>query len=131
MHRVRTILVLLAVAGLLVGLSPITLEAQPTAPVVVRFYFDDQEQLNAVAGALDVWEVHAKAGYAVAAVTPTQYHWLESLDYRLEIDAEKTTWLGIDAPLDPRYYYFDDYYTNTNGLYVVDFLQEVNTNWPE
>ena len=131
MHRVRTILALLAVAGLLVGLLPVPLGAQPTAPVVVRFYFDGQDQLHAVAGALDIWEVHAKAGYAVAAVTPNEYQWLERLGYRLEIDAEKTTRLGIDAPMDPRYYYFDDYYTNPNGLYVVDFLQEVNTNWPD
>jgi hypothetical protein len=131
MCRVRVILVLLAVAGLLTGLLPITLGAQPTEPVVVRFYFDDQAQLNAVAGELDTWEVQREAGYAVAAVTPDQYEWLEGLGYRLEIDAEKTAWLGIDAPLDPRFYYFDDYYTNPNGRYIVDFLQEVNTNWPD
>jgi carboxypeptidase T len=131
MRRIRIILVLLAVAGLLVGLVPVTLEAQPTAPVVVRFYFDDPSQLNAVAGELDIWEVQVKAGYAVAAVTPDQYQWLESLGYPLEIDAEKTTWLGIDAPLDPRFYYFDDYYPNPNGRYIVDFLQDVNTNWPD
>jgi carboxypeptidase T len=131
MRRVRIALALLAMAGPLIGLFPITLGAQPTQPVIVRFYFDDQDQLNAVAGELDIWEVQSKAGYAVAMVTPTQYQWLESLGYHLEVDAEKTTWLGIDAPLDPRFYYFDDYYTNPNGLYIVDFLQGVNTNWPD
>jgi len=102
----------------------------PTEPVVVRLYVKDKEHLDAVAGELDIWETHPKEKYVVAAVTPSQYTWLESLGYQLEIDTGKTDVLGIQAVLDPRFYYFDDYYSNTNGLYVVDFLQDVNDNYP-
>ena len=103
----------------------------PDASVVVRLYVRDRDHLNAVAGELDLWEAHPEDKYVVAAITPAQYRWLESLGYRLEVDAEKTAPLEIKAALDPRYYYFDDYYTNANGLYVVDFLQDVNAAYPD
>ncbi|MEE8390357.1 MAG: M14 family zinc carboxypeptidase [Anaerolineae bacterium] len=102
-------------------------------PVVVRLYFRDRAHLDAVAGRLDIWETHpdAKDKYVVAAVTPDQYQWLESLGYRLEIDAERTARLGVTALLDPRFYYFDDYHPNTNNRYVVNFLQDTNAAYPD
>ena len=44
--------------------------------IVVRFYYDSQEALNAVAGELDIWELQrlpnigTNSGYALAAVNP-------------------------------------------------------------
>jgi len=107
--------------------------------IVIKFYYDNQEQLNDVAGVLDIWEVQRvpgtglNSGYAVAAVSPTQKDWLESLGYQVEIDAEKTAKLQSPnaTPLDPRYYYFDNYVNNPNGLYIVNFLQETNTAYPD
>ena len=55
----------------------------PTGPVVARLYIRDRDHLNAVAGALDIWEVHHDLGYAVVAVSPYQYQWLQSLGYQL------------------------------------------------
>ncbi|MBN1136278.1 MAG: PKD domain-containing protein, partial [Anaerolineae bacterium] len=75
------------------------------------------------------WEVHYDLGYAVAAVDPAQYQWLESLGYRLQIDPEKTALLGIHAPLDQRFYYFDADYTNPLGRYMVNFLQDTATSY--
>ncbi len=128
MHRARLLVSLLALTVLALGFLPASLGAQepagPTEPVVVRFYYRDQTHLNAVAGELDIWEVHPQARYAVAAVTPGQYHWLVDLGYPVQIDAEKTATLGIDAPLDPRFYYFDDYYDNSNNRYLVDFISQ-------
>ena len=48
--------------------------ATGAGPVVVRLYFRDQDHLGAVAGELDIWEVHpdAEERYVVAAVTPAQ-----------------------------------------------------------
>ncbi len=103
----------------------------PTEPVVVRLYVRDKQHLDAVAGSLDIWEAHPEGLYVVAAVRPAEYQWLQSLGYRLEIDAEKTELLGIRAPLDPRFHYFDDYYTNPNGNYMVDFLQGTNAAYPD
>ncbi len=107
-----------------------TPSSAPTERAVVRFYFQDQEQLNAVAGELDIWEVHLEEGYAVALVQPAEYQWLQDLGYRLEIDAEKTALLGIEAPLDPRFHYFDDFFPNANNLYVVNFLQDTEAAYP-
>jgi PKD repeat protein len=133
MHQTRiTILLTLA---LLVGSGALAAQAfspppPADAPSIVRLYVRDRDHLNEVAGELDIWETHPTEKYVVAAVTPAQYRWLESLGYQLEIDAEKTSLLGIQAALDPRFYYFDDHLANSNGLYVVDFLQEINAAYP-
>jgi hypothetical protein len=105
--------------------------ASPVERIVVRLYVRDRSHLNAVAGELDIWETYPKDLYVVAAVTSAQYQWLESLGYRLEMDAVKTATLEVESPLDSRFYYFDDYYPNDNGLYVVDFLQDINDVYPE
>lgn len=139
MHRARPFLILLALAGLLLGLFPGTLGAQeitestqlPTDTVVVRLYYGTRDRLNAVAGELDIWEVHHDQGYAVVAVTPAEYAWLQGLGYPMTIDTAKTALLYPEAPLDPRYYYYDDYYSNSYGRYWVTFLQDVNTNYPD
>lgn len=45
--------------------------------------------------------------------------------FPLQTDADNA------AVLDPRFYYFDDYQPNGNGLYVVDFLQGINAAYTE
>jgi len=92
--------------------------------------YSDQEALNGLASELDVWEVHREEKYIVAAISPEQYQRLHDLGFQIEVDAEKTEKLGIQAALDPRFYYFDDYNINPNGLYVVDFLQAISTAYP-
>jgi PKD repeat protein len=137
MHRARLALPLLTLASLLVGLLAVPagvqgtpLSRSPVETVVVRFYFESREHLDAVAGELDIWEVHPQKGYAVAAVTPAQYSRLGNMGYRPEIDAQQTAGYGIQAPLDPRFYYFDNYYTNPNGFYMVDLMQSINAAYP-
>ena len=99
-------------------------------PLVVRLYIHDRSHLDAVAGQLDIWEVHYDEGYAVAAVTAEQYAWLLGMGYRLEADAARSALLSTQAPLDARFYYYDDYYPNANGRYVVDFLHDINAAYP-
>lgn len=106
--------------------------------IVIRFYYDSQDQLNTVAGQLDVWEVHplpgigSGAGYAVAVVYPAQKDWLVVSGYRVEIDQEMTDLLqSPQAALDPRYYYFDPFNYNSNDRYMVAFLQNVNNAYPD
>jgi hypothetical protein len=106
--------------------------------IVVRLYFDSQEQLNAVSGGLDIWEVQhvpgigPASGYALAAIDPAQMAWLESIGYRVEIDQEHTELLNTpEAVLDPRYYYFDDYFNNPNNRYIKNFVQDTNTAYPD
>jgi carboxypeptidase T len=134
MSKIRVFLLLtlalLVSAGSAVGWGA---PPQPTAgdePVVVRLYVDGQEQLNAVAGELDIWEVHLDQGYVVAALMQAELEWLQDLGYRVEVDVDKTALLGIRAPLDPRFHYFDDYYPNPDGNYIVDFLQSTNAAYP-
>jgi len=104
---------------------------RPAGPVVVRLHVQNTDHLNAVAGELDIWEAHPEELYVVALITPEQYEWLQELGYRLQIDAEKTAALATRAALDPRFYHFDDYEPNANGLYVVDFLQDINAAYPD
>jgi carboxypeptidase T len=108
-----------------------------THPIVIRLYYDNQTQLNAVAGELDIWEVHPiirlgyGPGYVVAEVTPDQQTWLQSLGYRVELDLEKTALVqSPTAALDPRYYYFDDIFYNSYDRYMVDFLQATSASYP-
>ena len=117
--------------------TDISLGVDQSQEVVVRFYYDSQEQLNAVAGQLDIWEVHQvpgigpSSGYAIAAVYPAQQEWLQVQGYRVELDLEKTAELQAPAAvLDPQYYYFDNYVTNPNGLYIVNFLQSTTASYP-
>lgn len=91
----------------------------------------DRNHLNAVAGELDIWENHPEEKYAVAAVKLDEYRWLQSLGYQMVIDSDKKTVLGVQPSLDPRFHYFDDYYTNANNLYVLDFLQDINVAYPQ
>jgi carboxypeptidase T len=105
--------------------------SDPPEWVVIRLYVNDQEHLDVVAGQLDIWETHPEDKVVIAAVTPAQVRWLRSQGYRVEIDSGKTALLSAAVSLDPRYYYFDDYYTNANGRYVVDFLEDVNAAYPD
>jgi len=100
-------------------------------PAVIRLYVEDSAHLNAVAGRLDIWESHPDESYVLARVTPAQYEWLADLGYRIEIDVEKAAAMEARAALDPRFHFFDDYNTNANGLYVTDFLEDINTAYPE
>ncbi len=103
----------------------------PNTTTVVRVHVNDVDHLNRVAGRLDIWEAHLDELYVVAAITPTQYEWLDGLGYRLEVDGGRTASVSALAALDPRYHYFDNFYTNANGLYVVDFLQDINAAYPD
>jgi carboxypeptidase T len=109
-----------------------------TRVVVVRFYYENQRQLNDLAGQLDIWEVHPLpsigpgSGYALATVYPAEKDWLEVLGYRVEIDIEKTRELQSPiAVLDPRYSYFDSYFSNPNDRYMVDFVKAMNYAYPD
>ena len=139
MANYRRVCLLLAIVMLLGGLGtiaptqaqqPAVLAQAPAGPAAVRLYVKDRTELDPVAGALDIWEVHYDKGYAVVAVDPDQYRWLSSLGYRMAIDAGKTALLGIHAPLDSRFYYFDDYYLNPLGRYMVDFMQDTAAAYP-
>lgn len=98
---------------------------------ILRIYYADPDQLTAIAGRLDIWENHPEKGYAVAALSPEEIERLEQLGLRLEVDTEKTTQTAPQAVLDPRFYYYDNYVNNPNGLYLVDFLQETELTHPQ
>ncbi len=117
--------------------TDVSLGVEKSQELVINLYYDSQEQLNAVAGQLDIWEVHPLpgtspgSGYALAAVVPAQKDWLVLQGYRVEVDQAKTAQLQApNAALDPRYYYFDAFNPNSNNLYMVNFMQDMNTTYP-
>lgn len=133
-------LAILVVQALLIATGTLfpSLSLGPSLPLpgaddgsrVARVYVHDRDHLNAVAGELDIWEVHLDEGYVVVAIASEKRRWLEDLGYRVEVDEGQTAVLSAAYPLDPRYYYFDDQYLNPDGRYVVDFLEEVEAAYP-
>jgi hypothetical protein len=131
---------LLTVLALLIGMGTLfpAASAPPSPPcpgaadgrLVARVHVRDRDHLNAVAGKLDIWEVHLDEGYVVAAIGSARRRWLEGLGYRVEMDEGRTAALSAAYPLDPRYYYFDDQYPNPNDRYVVDLLEEIEAAYP-
>lgn len=91
--------------------------------VVARIYYENKFELDYFTNQLDVWETHNDQSYVVARISPDDYLRLTQGGYRVEIDEEKTNRLAPEAVLDPRFYYFDNFVVNPNGLYIVDFLQ--------
>ncbi len=136
MRRTRLLLSLLALAGLLAGLVPASLGAQEatpegtSSPLVVRFYYASRAELDAIAGSYDIWEVNQDQGYAIVELSREEYESLQAQGARLEVDLIKTAEAGINAPLDPQFYYYDDYYANSYSRYWVNFLQTTNTAYP-
>jgi carboxypeptidase T len=60
-------------------------------PAVVRVYFSDREELNALAGEKAPWEVHHDQGYAIFEVAgKDEIEELRSIGYRVEIDEALT-----------------------------------------
>jgi hypothetical protein len=57
-----------------------------TTPVLVRIYYDNQDQLKLFATSYDVWEVHHESGYLVAYMPLTDFQELNSAGFKVEID---------------------------------------------
>ena len=129
--------VILILVVLLVPATTAAAAAGPVGPggsggrVVARITFESQHHLNAVAGELDIWEIHPEDGYVVAALSRPQWEWLTDLGYGVEPDAGRTAAQAVQGLLDPRFYYFDDQVTNANGRYVVDVLREIEAAYPD
>ncbi len=119
-----------------VGIYAMPPSPEPDGPptsdlIIVRLYYQNRTHLDAVAGELDIWEVHADQGYVIAMIDQQQYKWLQTLGYRIEIDQAKTEkLLAPAAPLDPRFYYYDSNYPNANGRYITQFLQNTQAAYP-
>ena len=70
-------------------------------PSVVRIYFADRAELDALAGENAPWEVHHDRGYAVFEVGgQAQIDELRNIGYRVEIDHALTARFNAPAPLD-------------------------------
>jgi murein tripeptide amidase MpaA len=70
-------------------------------PSVVRIYFDNRDELNALAGENAPWEVHHELGYAVFEVRgQAEIEELRRIGYRVEIDQALTAQANAPAPED-------------------------------
>ena len=86
------------------GLAQIHVTAQQIDPAqsqsegtwVVRAYYRDPQQVRELASRVEPWEVHLDESYVVVEVDADLYRWMESADFRLEIDPELT--LLVRAP---------------------------------
>jgi hypothetical protein len=79
--------------------DPQALGAAVDTPKVVRVYFSNREELNALAGEKAPWEVHHDQGYAVVEVrNQAELDELASIGYRVEVDAAMTAQLNAPPP---------------------------------
>jgi hypothetical protein len=138
----RLFLVVLA-AVLLTSVSGVAPLAQqvpagtdaPSGRVVVRLYVSGHDDLDRVAGKLDIWEVHYDLGYAVVAVTPERYRWLEEQGYLMEIDEARTKKLNgpLSIPGYPCYRTVEETQATLNQL-VTEYptlatLTDIGDSW--
>lgn len=73
--------------------------ALPQENLVIRLFLPDQADLPTLAAELDIWEVHPKAGYLIAAVTESQLAALQSQGYTWAPEPEMT--LALQQPRQP------------------------------
>lgn len=59
--------------------------------IVGKVYFSDRDDLDELAGTLDIWEVNHKDGYLVTALRPDQYADLVQRGYLIVLDEAKTS----------------------------------------
>ncbi len=122
---------LLVLAGLLAGMFPGLLvagevapaESPPAGDVVVRLYYDTQQQLNAIAARYDVWQVEKDRGYALVMLSPGEYRLLLDQGYAMELDPQRTYQVQHPESI-PSY----PCYRTVEETY--DSLQSLNTNYP-
>ncbi len=69
---------------------------------VVRVYFEDRAQLNALAARLDVWEVNNEEGYFIARVSPQALKALKAQGLRVEIERRLTEKLYLSLQYSPQ-----------------------------
>jgi hypothetical protein len=98
MSRIRLLISLLALAGLLAGSLPGLLSAGEVAPaqslltadIVVHLYYGTRANLDFIAAHYDVWQVQKDQGYAVVMLSPDQYSVLLDQGYVMVVDQKLT-----------------------------------------
>lgn len=69
--------------------------------IVAKVYFSDRDDLNGLAGILDVWEVNHTEDFLLASLHPGQYAGLLHKGYRIEIHETKTALYNRPAQIFP------------------------------
>ncbi|MGD8441731.1 MAG: peptidase M14, partial [Holophagae bacterium] len=85
--------VVLGVAILLVSIGIAEAAEAPAAgcpDVVVRAWFHDRAQVDALAARVEPWEVHHDKGWLVVQADDEILGWLAELGFRVEVDSRRT-----------------------------------------
>ena len=131
MHFVRVsslwLLILLVVVS--IPLGAVSSQTAQESAVVAAVYYDSQDQLNSIGSKYDVWAVHADQGYVEVLLRPEQQVALAKAGFRVEVLREIPA--TAQALLDPRYYYYDNYVSNSNSRYLTTWLQTINAAHPD
>lgn len=88
----------LSLALLLLTAATASAQSPGRGGSIVRIFFKDEAQLNALAARLDIWEVHRDAGYVVAPVSDEIQALLVSQGYTVEIDKQLSERITALAP---------------------------------
>jgi len=101
----------------------------PADRSVLRVYFDDARQLARLGAELDVWSVDRAGGFAIVSLKAPEIADLEAEGFRMEPAPESISLAG--APLDSRFYYYDDFEPNGRDRYLTAIYDIVDNVAPE
>ena len=107
-------------------------ESTIQSPIVARVYFSNLDELNWLAGWVDIWDVDHAEGYILAMLSPQDYQTLLQRGFQIEIDAQKTTDLSRrNVPLPNQVSGIPEYpcYRTVEETYAS--LQQMATDHPE
>jgi len=96
---------------------------------LMAVYYSEQSQLQRLATEFDIWAVDREAGFATAYLRPEQLETLRNEGFRMETMAESLT--EAAAPLDDRFYHYDDFVTNGRDRYLVNIYNIIDNVAPE
>ena len=128
MIRMSFICMLVLMVVVTIPLRSAKTQSEQNARSLAAVYYDNQDELNNIGGKYDVWAVYPDKGYAEVLLKPEDQTILIQAGYRVEVLREIPA--NTQALLDPRYYYYDNYVTNSNNLYITNWLQTTNSTYP-
>jgi hypothetical protein len=125
--RLVSVVLLLVIFGTLaVQVAAAAHETAPAASsppeepglLVVRVWYGDRADLDQLAAEFDIWEVHHERSMLVAGVKPSEYRWLQSQGYRVEIDWNLTNLANNGDPIPgfPCYRTVEETYADMQAL---------------
>lgn len=104
---------------------------------LMAVHYSSVQELERLGSRLDVWAVDRQAGIATVYLRPSELEELRAEGFRMEPISDPYLLRSVDpapgeaAPLDPRFYHYDDFVTNSRNRYLVRLYSLIDSVAPE